>query len=111
MKLRVNWAPEKLLTLEQLLEQPGWYFNAVSGDIFFYDGEVPQATRDNAGAIQRAYEQGAQAVEVQPNIWLFISDDLDLTEGDVRALLRDAFQVRMEDQGRLVSRGGGWRKA
>ena len=104
-----NGSEASPLTLEQLLEQPGWYFNAVSGDIFRYDGDVPQATRDNAGAIQRAYERGAQAVEVQPNIWLFVSDDLDLREGDVRALLRDGFQVRMEDQGRLVARGG-WRQ-
>lgn len=110
MKLRVNWAPEKLLTFEQLLDQPGWYFNAVSGDIFYYDGDVPQATRDNAGAIQRAYDRGVHATEVPPNIWLFITDDLDLDEGDVRGMLRDRFQVRMEDIGRLVTRGG-WRRS
>jgi hypothetical protein len=41
---------------------------------------------------------------VESRIWLFLTDDLDLTEGDVRGLLRDGFNVRMADMGRLVSR-------
>lgn len=101
MKFKVNWAPDKLQTFEQVLKRPGYYLNAISGDIFRYDGSVPEETTENAGRIQQAFDQGI--TEVSPNIWLFITEDLDLTEGDVRGMLRDLFQVRMEDQGRFVS--------
>lgn len=101
MKFKVNWAPDKLRTFEQVLEQPGYYLNGISGDIFRYDRDVPDETLDNAGRIQQAFDQGV--TEVAPNIWLLITEDLDLTEGDVRGMLRDVFHVRMEEQGRFVS--------
>ena len=101
MKFKVNWAPDKLRTFEQVLERPGYYLNGISGDIFRYDGDVPDVTIQNAKRIQQAFDQGV--TEVDPNIWLLITEDLDLTEGDVRGMIRDVFHVRMEEQGRLVS--------
>ena len=34
---------------------------------------------------------------------VLITDDLDLTEGDVRGMIHDVFHLRMQEQGRLVS--------
>jgi hypothetical protein len=100
-ELKVNWMPEKLITFEELLKRPGYYLNAISGDIYRYD-EVPEATQASAGAIQRAYEQGE--TQVDPHIWLFITDDLDLSEGDVRGVLHDQFRLKKADQGRFLTR-------
>lgn len=102
MKLRVNWAPDKLLTFEEVLARDGYYFNALSGNIYRHEGH-PAATEENVGAIARAVEAGTAPVQIDPRHWLFITDDLDLTEGDVRGMLHDVFNVRMEDVGRLVS--------
>jgi hypothetical protein len=102
-KLRVNWAPDKLLTLDEVLGRPGYYFNAISGDIFRHEGHS-ETTERTAPEVERAEEAGIQPQEVESRIWLFLTDDLDLTEGDVRGLLRDGFNVRMADMGRLVSR-------
>ena len=101
MELRVNWAPERLLTFEEVLARPGYYFNAMSGDLYRHE-QHPAATERNAPAIAKAHAEGRAHVE--PAIWLFVTDDLDLNEGEVRALLRDAFNVRMEAPGRLASR-------
>lgn len=101
MKLRVNWAPDQLMTFEEVLVEPGYYLNCVSGDIYRHEGH-PEATERFVGALQQAAEEGRNTVETR--IWLKITDALDLTEGDVRGLLRDTFNVRMEQQGRLVSR-------
>lgn len=102
MKLRVNWAPDKLLTFEEVLKRKGYYFNALSGAIYRHDGH-PAATEENVGAIERATEAGTAPVDFDPRHWLLITDDLDLTEGDVRGMLHDVFNVRQEDVGRLVS--------
>ena len=102
-KLKVNWAPDKLMTLDEVLEQPGYYLNAISGDLFRYDGNAPEATRRDAEAISRAMEEGTAPTLVSDRIWLLITDDLDLTEGDVRGMIHDVFHLRMQEQGRLVS--------
>lgn len=108
-KLRVNWAPDKLLTFEEVLKQKGYFLNAVSGTIYRHVDHPPE-TEANVGAIERAEDGGLQPNEVESRIWLMITDDLDLTEGDVRGMLRDIFHVRMEDQGRLVSTPGPWHR-
>lgn len=102
-KLKVNWAPAELLTFEEVLAKPGWYLNGISGDIYRHE-EHPATTERDAWVIQRAQDANIQPQEVESRIWLAITDDLDLTEGDVRGLLRDRFNVRMADQGRLISR-------
>lgn len=107
-KLRVNWAPARLMTFEEVLEKPGYYLNGISGDIYRHD-EVPQATVESVATIEKHSKEGGHDLEVDPYIWLFITSDLELTEGDVRSMLRDYFQVRMEDQGRFVSTGV-WRR-
>ena len=101
MKLRVNWAPDQLLTFEEVLMAPGFYLNAISGDIYRH-ADHPAATERYVGAIQEYADQGKATVDTR--IWLKITDDLDLTEGDVRGMLRDVFKVRMADQGRFVER-------
>ncbi|MFP5502107.1 MAG: hypothetical protein ACLGIN_06430 [Candidatus Sericytochromatia bacterium] len=102
-KLKVNWAPDKLQTLDEVLEQPGYYLNAISGDLFRYDGNASEATRRDAEAITRAMAEGTAPTLVSDRIWLLITDDLDLTEGDVRGMIHDVFHLRMQEQGRLVS--------
>lgn len=101
MKLKVNWAPDKLLTFEEVLQKRGYFLNAISGAIYRHTEHPPQ-TEVNVAAIRMAEAQGLQPTEVASRIWLMITDDVDLTEGDVRGMLRDVFHVRMEDQGRLV---------
>jgi hypothetical protein len=108
MKFKVNWAPDKLKTFEEVLARPGFYLNGISGDIFRFDCDVPPETTANVGRIQQAFDDGL--TEVDPNIWLMITDDLDLTEGDVRGMIHDVFNLRMEEQGRLVSTAA-WRRA
>lgn len=100
-KLKVNWAPDKLLTFEEVLQKQGYFLNAISGDIYRHVDHPPE-TEANASVIQEAEDEGLQPTEVESRIWLEITDDVDLTEGDVRGMLRDLFQVRMEDQGRFV---------
>jgi hypothetical protein len=104
-KLKVNWAPDKLLTFEEVLQKQGYFLNAISGDIYRHVGHPPK-TAENAAVIQEAEDEGLQPTEVESRIWLHITDDVDLTEGDVRGMLRDMFHVRMEEQGRLVSHPG-----
>ena len=104
-KLKVNWAPDKLLTFEEVLERQGYFLNAVSGDIYRHVNHPPE-TEANAGVIAEAEDEGLQPTEVQSRIWLEITDDVDLTEGDVRGMLRDTFHVRMEEQGRFRSTPG-----
>lgn len=102
-KLRVNWAPQELLTLDEVASKPGYYLNAISGDIYRNEG-APEATVENAEAVEITEAEAIPEGEVNSRIWLAITDDLDLTEGDVRGMLRDVFNLRMEDQGRFVSR-------
>ena len=101
-KLKVNWAPDKLLTFEEVIQKQGYFLNAISGDIYRHVSHPPE-TEANVGVIQEAEDEGLQPTEVESRIWLEITDDVDLTEGDVRGMLRDLFHVRMEEQGRLVS--------
>lgn len=100
-KLRVNWAPDKLLTFEEVLQKRGYFLNAISGAIYRHVDHPPE-TEANVVAIRQAQEAGVQPTEVESRIWLEITDNVDLTEADVRAMLRDVFQVRMESQGRFV---------
>jgi hypothetical protein len=108
-KLKVNWAPDRLLNFEEVIQKQGYFLNAMSGVIYRHVGHPPQ-TEANVGAIERAAEAGLQPTLVDSRIWLFITDDVDLTEGDVRGMLRDLFHVRMEDQGRLVSTPQPWHR-
>lgn len=102
-KLRVNWAPEKLLTLDEVVAKPGYYLNAISGDI--YRNEEPsEETVENAPVVEIAEAAHTAASDVDARIWLPITDDLDLSEGDVRGMVRDVFNLRMEEQGRFVLR-------
>lgn len=103
-KLRVNWAPQRLLAFEEVVRKPGYYFNTVSGDLYRHE-EASEATLRDVPLIERAERLGLQPQAVASRIWLAITDDLDLTESEVRALLRDGFHVRMVDQGRLIGHG------
>lgn len=108
-KFKVNWAPDKLMTFEEVLQKKGYFLNAISGDIYRHVDHPPE-TEANVAAIERAELEGSQPVTVESRIWLMITDDVDLTEGDVRGMLRDVFHVRMVDQGRLVSTPQPWHK-
>ena len=104
-KLKVNWAPDKLLTFEEVLQRQGYFLNAISGDIYRHVSHPPK-TAENVAKIREAEAEGLQPTQVQSRIWLEITNDVDLTEGDVRGMLRDLFHVRMEEQGRFVSHPG-----
>ena len=101
--LRVSWAPDVLKTFAEVLLEPGYYFNAVSGDLYRHEHH-PEATERYVGAIQQAADEGRASVETR--IWLKVTDDVSLTDATVRAMLRDGFGVRTKAPGRPVSRTG-----
>lgn len=100
-RFKVNWAPDKLVTLEEAAKRPGYYLNAINGDILRFDADPPSDPEDLA-AIRRTFA-GEDCKDTDP-IFLLVTDDLDLGEGDVRGMLHDSFELKKADQGRFLTR-------
>lgn len=95
-RLNVQWVNEAdFESFPEIMCRPGYYLNVLTGDIFRNGGHFTEA---NARILDRHGEQ--PSLGRKP--FLLISEDLNLTLGDVKAQAAKRFGVPVRDLGKLV---------
>ncbi|HEY9855952.1 MAG TPA: hypothetical protein V6D05_09465, partial [Stenomitos sp.] len=95
-RLNVQWVNEAdFLSFPEIACQPGYYLDVLTGDIFRNGGHFTAA---NARILIRHGDD--PALGRKP--FLLITENLDLTLGDVKEAASKRFGVPLQDLGKLV---------
>lgn len=95
-RLNVQWVNDSyFLSFPEIACRPGYYLDVLTGDIFRNGGHFTEA---NARILDRHAED--EALGRKP--FLFITEDLNLTLGEVKELAARRFGLEVKAFGKLV---------
>lgn len=95
-RVQVRWVTEAdYHSFREIADQPGYYLDVLTGDIFRHDGSLPAGSR-------RVLARHPEVAALQRKPFLLITPDLAASIAEVKRLAATRFGVDADQLGKMV---------